>query len=717
MDIDTNVEKMIEDPNFFSSIALTRYFYNSAFLMTRTNHVDFSSLDFPVIKPNVSQTAVTIAYETDTGVRYKIQVNSEFSLVKDLPAKDKFLAIGGMFTHELAHWLFTDFRNNKKLTNAIRKGFLFPSVQNLTPEEKDNVLEIENFLKHPEAKIEISREILNLANILEDSYIEKYFIYRYPYGILSNCLLRLRDLQSEEFENIEKDEKKEKASIPILFENDLLAYAKFSIIPKGKDAASERIEQNKAIIENAISLTVPIKRFAEQLHLYIAVWPLYKNVVETAIKRHKILSAMPKGALPEGINPSGCHDTNNTTVSRIPVSLPDISQKSKNASQSSASSETSKNDNSQANGTKNNSKDSEQKADGISKLGGPINPNSSNPQKFDSADKPDDLTFYSGEIVDVFSHPAFKAQFNKLTEEWDKEVNFKKKGREIESQEDILAQKISELSSAKCSDIFVHHFFQSQIQHEMESEYANIKKKMMPTIDRTVTEIQQRFKKHQGRILYNQYFGTKFNSSRVYLNDGKYFSKKILPSQPNSVAVIWLVDESGSMSGHKISIAKMTSVMMWEIFHAVHFPLCVLGHNVSTQKNGTDIFVYQNFQETNKKEAMCFMHASGCNRDGVALRYAVELIKQRPEHTKLIFIMSDGQPSAPGYEGQIAIKDIKGVCKEAEDSGVIIYPVAIDDDKQSIFEIYGKDKSRWINISDIQKVPEQILGALLRYIH
>ena len=48
-----------------------------------------------------------------------------------------------------------------------------------------------------------------------------------------------------------------------------------------------------------------------------------------------------------------------------------------------------------------------------------------------------------------------------------------------------------------------------------------------------------------------------------------------------------------------------------------------------------------------------------CNRDGVALRFVGQKLLNRPEDIKILLMISDGQPYAQGYKGEIAKADCK----------------------------------------------------------
>jgi nitric oxide reductase NorD protein len=71
-----------------------------------------------------------------------------------------------------------------------------------------------------------------------------------------------------------------------------------------------------------------------------------------------------------------------------------------------------------------------------------------------------------------------------------------------------------------------------------------------------------------------------------------------------------------------------------------------------------------------------------CTRTGAALRHASWLLSRRAEHHKLLLLLSDGKPQDDdGYEGRIAVQDLRHAVQEARALGQ--YPFALTVERQA----------------------------------
>ena len=108
------------------------------------------------------------------------------------------------------------------------------------------------------------------------------------------------------------------------------------------------------------------------------------------------------------------------------------------------------------------------------------------------------------------------------------------------------------------------------------------------------------------------------------------------------------------------------------------------------------------------------MSASGCNRDGLALEVALNLLSKRPEECRMLFIISDGQPSAQGYGGPPAYEDMRSIVEKYRRKGIETIAFAIGSDKDRIKMIYGQDS--FVDISDLNALPKTLVRILRKKI-
>ena len=70
-------------------------------------------------------------------------------------------------------------------------------------------------------------------------------------------------------------------------------------------------------------------------------------------------------------------------------------------------------------------------------------------------------------------------------------------------------------------------------------------------------------------------------------------------------------------------------------------------------------------------------HARWENRDGVALREIAKRIRKHDQNEVLMFILSDGEPSATGYRGSIGANDTRKAGQELEKMGILPIQISI----------------------------------------
>ena len=96
------------------------------------------------------------------------------------------------------------------------------------------------------------------------------------------------------------------------------------------------------------------------------------------------------------------------------------------------------------------------------------------------------------------------------------------------------------------------------------------------------------------------------------------------PKQKHSVAVMLLVDESGSMGGRRIQNARIATTMLAEAMAECHIPCCIVGHSGDSSYDcSVELEHYTTFKNTREdRSSIPFISARCQNRDGPAIRWA-----------------------------------------------------------------------------------------------
>lgn len=161
-----------------------------------------------------------------------------------------------------------------------------------------------------------------------------------------------------------------------------------------------------------------------------------------------------------------------------------------------------------------------------------------------------------------------------------------------------------------------------------------------------------------------------------------YFKNYQVKTKKTSVCLV--IDESGSMSGSRESSARKAAILLNEAFKGLlGVDLYIYGHSADeltlTEDTSTDIYVYREpGSGKNKEFVLASSHARYENRDGSALREIAQRVRKFDKNEILMFILSDGSPSAIDYRGTKAIIDTKNAVEEISRKGFIPIQVSIN---------------------------------------
>lgn len=184
------------------------------------------------------------------------------------------------------------------------------------------------------------------------------------------------------------------------------------------------------------------------------------------------------------------------------------------------------------------------------------------------------------------------------------------------------------------------------------------------------------------------------------------------------VATLLLIDMSKSTKGATIHCEKQALVIMSEALKEVGDAFAIYGFSGDNRDN-VDFYKIKGFEEAYGQDIMKRISAIDHrfeNRDGTALRHAVNIMKRREEKTKLIILLSDGKPVDKEYSGNYAIEDTRMALIETRKNGIHTFCVTVDKNAaQYLPRMYSH--SNWAVINDVNKLPEKMYGIYSRLTH
>jgi len=184
--------------------------------------------------------------------------------------------------------------------------------------------------------------------------------------------------------------------------------------------------------------------------------------------------------------------------------------------------------------------------------------------------------------------------------------------------------------------------------------------------------------------------------------------------QSKGARLILLIDESGSMKGSRIKIAKISAIIIAEALKNTQIEFSIIGFGAKSSRKVICEKVYTDFGETPSTEKIGTIGIANSfiqNRDGTSFRMAIERrISLFGNLLPILLIISDGEPCHGGttYCGQRAIRDTRDAIKEITQKQIKVFALSIDSRGGSYLEtIYGK--GRYQIVANLKNLPDKLI--------
>lgn len=178
----------------------------------------------------------------------------------------------------------------------------------------------------------------------------------------------------------------------------------------------------------------------------------------------------------------------------------------------------------------------------------------------------------------------------------------------------------------------------------------------------------------------------------------------------DKICVTVLIDESGSMRGSKIDKARDAAIFINEVFRKLpNVQLFIYGHTADQRSNSTDMRVYREPGYVTDIYALGSVSARSNNRDGDAILATAKRVRKLTKDQGLMFVLSDGQPSAYNYGGRDAIVDTRKKVSMAQNLGFQVIQIAIEESVPSaeMFDYF-------IKMTNIKNLPKDMISYMSR---
>lgn len=282
-----------------------------------------------------------------------------------------------------------------------------------------------------------------------------------------------------------------------------------------------------------------------------------------------------------------------------------------------------------------------------------------------------------------------------------------------ESQEDKITDKASkaetkikdgsQLDSVCNQNITYQENTLSPLKQD-QSDYETIKTNFRSTINKYNKFINSI--KTQNTIKESGYkYGKSIDSSKLSDSKKRYWQRDSIDVETPEMVVSLLIDGSGSMFGEKLKAAKQASIILHEILTSAK-----INHRIAEFRSLDYTSAYHNIlinynSKENDKYNLNRLTSNGGNRDGLAIRWALNDILKQPEPNKIIIVISDGMPSA--YQNQSEAEyDLKSSIKKAKTKKVPIIAIALKE--ENVYQDLKKYYKKILFCKKLEKLPDML---------
>ena len=563
----------------------------------------------------------------------------------------------GLLAHELGHIFYTDFDDSIKYMNEIGRGNIYPEK----PVHK-NADAFEESLKDENNRKLIQAVAHTIDNILEDIYVNRMQSTNLG-GLYARGIALGNKLVADEAPTVEKQKENESSDFTIIM-NLFLSRIKSGVAYYGKYESDYRDK-----VENLMS---------------VAVGYIFGNNHQNRCRGSNVIMCELWDELSEMLdqakNNSDDNNDNESSDAEILERLKKILKQIEGQTQDTENSNTSKTAKSFGyGGSLDTEKMPQTKGEAVSVNGGE----------------------FSDEELEAI-RAIRKIQKNIASDRVEKKIE-----REID-------EELNEIVPKNLPDIHEnvsYYVNRPDIQPSDKNCYDVIATRYKDVVQSLVKVVKRIIKKKnltgERRGIY---CGKSLDTSNLYRPDLKIFKDRKQPKKEISLALSVLIDESGSMSGQRCRSARNASIVLAEMCEQLNVPYEVFGHTALSGR--VYLNNYKNFDSLKKddKYRLAQVDASFSNRDGAAILYVSERLKQRKEQNKLFIIFSDGEPADIGYYGDEAKSDLKYIHSQLISSGVDLIAAAIGSDKEVIHQIYGQS---FLDVTNLETMPE-IFARILK---
>lgn len=214
-------------------------------------------------------------------------------------------------------------------------------------------------------------------------------------------------------------------------------------------------------------------------------------------------------------------------------------------------------------------------------------------------------------------------------------------------------------------------------------------------------------------------FGSGITSSRLGDPRKRYWYRTVSGEDVPDMAVMLLIDGSGSMRGERQKAAMQAAVILHEVLKQQQISHAIVEHRATYDEPEIDVNILIRFDgRDDEKLNLLQLDAESNSRDGLALFWAERyMAKHTTNDRRVIIVLSDGAPchSVDDYLPPVSTKDTANAVKKITKRGTDIIGISLDSlGEYSTYDQLAEIYPNLVACNDLSHLTGQLLGIIAK---
>ncbi|MBQ9008921.1 MAG: hypothetical protein IJ088_06285 [Clostridia bacterium] len=258
-----------------------------------------------------------------------------------------------------------------------------------------------------------------------------------------------------------------------------------------------------------------------------------------------------------------------------------------------------------------------------------------------------------------------------------------------------------------------------RVNLQLHKAYTNIYSKYRLNINSYNGRFEQILKTQVSSRETGYKFGSGILSARLGDPQKRYWYRNVNGIDVPEMAILLLIDGSGSMRGMRQKSAMMSAVILHEVLRQQGILHAIVEHRAGFTKPEIDVNILVDFNaREEEKYNLMQSGAGGDNRDALALYWAERYINRHCHaDSRWIIVISDGVPAHDydDYYPPVSTKDTANAVRKIMKRGTDVIAISLDD--EGSYECYDQLKEIYphlIACNDLGRLTGQLLGLIAK---